>query len=207
VLRLRTVSACDVDGLYAISLATGAAGGDAANLYSDGRMVGHLYSAPYAILGPETAFVAEDDDGVGGFIVGALDTRAFEERCEREWWPRLREIYADPSETPRPAWTADQRRSFTIHHPRQTADAIVEAFPAHIHMNLLPRMQGRGIGRKLLAFWLEAARRKSVTGVHCGVNAANSKAIAFWQAVGFVPFALPAEPMDSTRWFVRRLDG
>ena len=56
-------------------------------------MMGHIYSAPYAKLCPDVCFVAEDEMGVAGFVVGAVDTRSFEERLERDWWPDLREIY------------------------------------------------------------------------------------------------------------------
>ena len=121
MLRLRPVLEADVPALYAISLATGAAGGDASDQYVDGRMVGHIYSAPYAALCPETAFVAEDELGVGGYIVGAVDTVAFEDRLERDWWSRLRAIYEDPSGIPWKDWTPDQLRSFMIHHPHRRA--------------------------------------------------------------------------------------
>jgi hypothetical protein len=45
---------------------------------------------------PALAFVAQDTAGVGGYIVGALDTPAFEQRLERTWWPHLRARYPDP---------------------------------------------------------------------------------------------------------------
>lgn len=205
MLRLRPVTTEDIQALYAISLATGAAGGDASPQYADGRMLGHIYSAPYAILSPETAFVAEDGLGVGGYVVGALDTCAFEERLEREWWPQLRALYDDPSDAPRPTWTPDQRRAFMIHHPHRMTGDMVEAFPAHVHMNLLPRMQRRGIGRRLLELWIAAARSLGAIGVHCGVNAANHGGLAFWPAVGFEPYDAAGEVSGRTRWFVRAL--
>ncbi|MGG2477876.1 GNAT family N-acetyltransferase, partial [Rhizobium sp. BR5] len=61
----------DEDALYAISLATGDAGEDATPLYRDGRMVGHIYSVPYLHLWPDAVFVAEDEEGVCGYIAGA----------------------------------------------------------------------------------------------------------------------------------------
>jgi GNAT superfamily N-acetyltransferase len=204
--RLRPVSTADLPALYAISLATGAAGDDATDQYVDGRLLGHIYSAPYATLSPETAFVAEDDLGVGGYVVGAVDTRVFEARLEREWWPRLRAIYDDPSATPPSMRTPDQHRAHMIHHPHRMTGAMIETFPAHVHMNLLPRMQRRGIGRRFLELWLSAAQRLGATGVHCGVNAANHRGLAFWQAVGFAPYDVAGEISGRTRWFVRALD-
>ena len=109
MITLRPVEDKDTESLYAISLATGASGEDAASLYEDGRMMGHIYSAPYAALSPSTCFVAENEREVVGFVVGAIDTCSFEEQLEGEWWPELRAIYADPHELPQSIWNADHK--------------------------------------------------------------------------------------------------
>lgn len=189
-MLLRTVEPADIPDLYAISLATGDAGRDASALYRDGRMIGHIYSAPYAHLCPQTTFVAEDEEGVCGYIAGTFDTVAFEQRLERDWWPHLRAQYSEPCGDPA-IWDADQRRSFLIHHPERNPDFLTQTFPAHIHMNLLPRSQGRGIGTALLDLWIGEARSHAVTGVHLGASAENTAAQRFWQAKGFTQLELP----------------
>lgn len=195
----------DIDSLYTISLATADAGRDASHLYRDGRMVGHIYSAPYAHLSPQTAWVAEDAEGVAGYIVGVFDTNAFEEELERSWWPQLRALYKVPSGDPQD-WDADQRRSFAIHHPKRALPEIVTLFPAHIHMNVLPRLQGQGAGRALLSQWMAMARRAGVTGVHLGANAGNHRGIGFWAAQGFARLGPPlVSPAESTVWFGQSL--
>ena len=94
--EIRALRREDRDALYAICLKTGDAGQDATALYRDPELLGHLYAGPYAALEPESAFVLEDDAGIGGYIVGARDTYAFETRLEAEWWPGLRARYPDP---------------------------------------------------------------------------------------------------------------
>ena len=54
----------DLDALYRICLATGDAGADAAHLYRDPKLIGHVYAGGYAAISPETVFVAEDDEGI-----------------------------------------------------------------------------------------------------------------------------------------------
>jgi hypothetical protein len=68
----------DLDDLYRICLQTGDAGQDATSMFDDPRLLGHVFAAPYALFEPSLAFVAEDEAGVGGYIVGALDSRALE---------------------------------------------------------------------------------------------------------------------------------
>jgi GNAT superfamily N-acetyltransferase len=182
--EIRKVGPQDLDALYAIALATGRDGDDAADLYKDPRIIGQIYSAPYAVLHPEGVLVIEDEEGVGGYVAGVADTRAFEARLEALWWPALRKAYVDPSGTPHEAWTADELRAFLIHHPRPAPATVVDLFPAHVHMNLLPRLQGRGLGSALLAAWLERCVSRDL-GVHVGVSQANPRGQAFWSRRGF----------------------
>ncbi len=202
---LRPVRADDLEQIYQISLVTGDAGSDASKLHHDGKLIGHIYSAPYVLLSPETAFVVEDAEGVAGYIVGVFDTVSFEQRLERDWWPALRKAYADPQGDPT-TWSADQKRIAAIHHPSHVPAALVNAFPAHIHMNLLPRLQGQGMGTRLLDQWLTTARAAAVRAVHLGANANNHGALRFWGSRGFSRIEPPlVDPSDPTAWFGQKL--
>jgi GNAT superfamily N-acetyltransferase len=202
---LRPAHADDIEQIYNISLVTGDAGEDASPLHRDGKLIGHIYSAPYVTLSPETAFVVEDAEGVAGYIVGVYDTRAFQAKLEREWWPALRSAYPDPQGDPA-LWDADQKRIAAFHHPEIAQKALVEAFPAHIHMNLLSRLRGQGMGTKLLDIWLSQARRDGVNAVHLGASATNAGGIGFWSSRGFKRLEPPlVEPSDRTVWFGQTL--
>ena len=80
--HIRAFRPDDLDSLYRICLATGDAGADAAHLYRDPELVGHVYAGGYAALSPQTAFVAEDGEGVAGYIIGPADTRAFDAKMD-----------------------------------------------------------------------------------------------------------------------------
>src|SRR3954462_473648 len=127
MLTVRPFRADDLDDLYDISLATGEAGGDGAHLYVDPKLIGHIYSAPYASLEPQLALVVEDEQGVAGFAVGTADTSAWEKRVERECWPSLRAQYAMPPEADAQL-TPDQRRIFTIYRPTRTPRPVALNF-------------------------------------------------------------------------------
>ena len=202
MVTLRPFKPDDLSALYAISLATGHEGGDSSHLYKDLRLIGHIYSAPYAVLRPGLVIVAVDEEGVGGFVAGAADTGSWEEALERSWWPKLRREYDDPSDRPQATWTADQRRASMIHRPERTPDAVAKAFPAHLHINLLARLQRRGIGSALLESWLGPAATPDAA-AHVGVNCANLGAIRFWEARGFKALALDGPATDRTVWMGR----
>ena len=203
MVNLRPFQPRDMDALYAISLATGLAGGDASSLYSDRKLMGHIYSAPYAVLQPELCLVAEDEAGVAGFIVGTANTSDWERRLEREWWPRLRKHYPAPDEARMAEWSHDQWRIFRIHKPKPIPAAVIQSYPSHLHMNLLPRLQGRGIGSRMFAAWLSVAATQGIGPMHVGVNRANTGAVSFWNRVGFVELDIPDARAGRTIWMGR----
>ena len=187
--EIRPYRASDLDELYAICLATGDAGRDATQLCRDPRLLGHVYAAPYGVFAPESCFVAEDDEGVCGYVIGARDTPAFEERLERDWWPGLRARYARPAT---PTVTLDQRMQRLIHKPERTPRRIWEKYPAHLHIDLLPRLQGRGFGRRMIDRWREAVG----VPVHLGVGMRNERAARFYRAYGFHEVERHGAPYD-----------
>jgi ribosomal protein S18 acetylase RimI-like enzyme len=203
MVKVRPLQPCDIDALYAISLATGLAGGDASSLYRDRKLMGHVYSVPYAKLQPDLCLVAEDKAGVAGFIVGAADGRAWESRLEQTWWPALREQYPAPDQARMAEWSHDQRRIDMIHRPKPIPAAVVQSYPSHLHLNLLPRFQGQGIGFRMFAAWFAMAAVRGIGPLHVGVNRENLRAISFWRRLGFVELDIPEVRAGRTVWMGR----
>ena len=181
--QLRPYRPTDREDLYEVCLLTGDDGADASALYSDRRLLGEVYVGPYLSLLPELAWVVADDtDRARGYVLGATDTAALEQREEAEWWPGLRARY------PRgafPAGTSDAEIVEQLHVPELRDPRVLEQFPAHLHIDLLPEVQGGGIGRRLIETLLDALRERGVSGVHLGVSPTNTKAIGFYTHLGF----------------------
>lgn len=205
MVEIRSYRPDDLDALYRIVLATGHAGGDASGLYRDPKLIGHIYAGPYATLHPDAVLVAEDTDGVAGYVLGAFDTPSFEARQEMEWWPDLRARYPDTVAVLAEHRTPDQQRCHRIHHPLRMPAAMVDDYPSHLHINLLPRLQGLGIGRRLIERWLGMAETAGSRGVHLGLNAANASALGFYRALGFRECECRVADAPGAIWFVRPL--
>ncbi len=176
MVTLRRYRAGDLDALYDICLRTGDSGQDATELHADPQLVGHIYSAPYGVLEPDNVFVAEDDEGVAGYIVGTHDTDRFSAQLEQDWWPALRQRYTDV----KGMTEADQGRIDAIMVPHRSPEDLVVTYPAHIHMNLLPRLRGQRVGTGLLNLWIEQAKAAKVKGIHLGASTRNAGGIAVW---------------------------
>lgn len=191
----------DIDALYDISVKTGDRGGDASHLYVDRRLIGHIYVAPYALLEPSLALVVAEQGRLLGFAVGTLNTSLWETKLERDWWPGLRLRYADPADIPISERNADQMRAFFIHHPTATPLSVRRGYPAHLHLNLLPELQGRGWGRRLFAAWLSHA--EGAGALHVLVNRANERAIGFWESQGFAELTFDDARDERKLWMGR----
>jgi ribosomal protein S18 acetylase RimI-like enzyme len=192
---IRSYRPVDLDAIYAICLLVGENGNDATPLYNEHRILGDLYAGPYGRFAPELAFVAEDAEGVCGFTLGVLDTASFDARLERDWWPALRRRYPDPGAIPAEQCTRDQRAAHLIHRPPVMSAEILAAYPSHLHIDVLPRQQGRRLGGRLMQTLLDALRKAGSTGVHLVVSAGNPRAIGFYHHVGFRELARDARSL------------
>jgi GNAT superfamily N-acetyltransferase len=197
---IRGYQAGDLHALYRICLQTADSGQDAAGLFRDPELPGDIYVGPYVNFEPSLAFVAEDAAGVGGYVVATADSRAFESRLERSWWPALRARYPEPS-------PADAERLSPLewqtlhdfHHRFGPPEEVTQHFPAHLHINLVPRLQSRGAGRRLVATLTTRLRAQASTGLHLIVGDANQRAIGFYRHIGFTELTAPGVGEEDRR--------
>lgn len=185
-MTIRPYQPGDADALYDVCLRTGADGDDARGRFRDPRLLGSVYVGPYLALEPGLAFVLDDGGGAEGYVLGARDTCAFECACARRWWPALRARY--PVGT-FPAGSADAELVALLHDPPLADPAVAGAYPSHLHIDLLPRWQGAGWGRRLIDTLLTALAAAGSPGVHLGVSASNDRARGFYRRMGFVELA------------------
>lgn len=182
---VRAARAGDEPGAYHVCLKTGNHGQDGAQLYRDDPdALGRIFVGPYLTLEPELSLVLDDDQGICGYALGALDSRAFYARYESEWRPRLCAAFAEPHGDPT-RWTPTERVHFAYHHPDYFCPEPYETYPSHLHIDLLPRAQGRGYGRRMIEQLLDRLRQRRSPGAHLGVSLLNSRARAFYAHRGF----------------------
>ncbi len=180
-VSIRPAHGSDLPYLYEICLKTGFSGADAEELFDDPHMIGQYYAAPYLFFEPELCFVAEEGSLPRGYILCASDTARFIPWFEGEWLPPLRKRYAEDY----PARSDFERQILaTIRRPLEP-DPFAAEYPAHLHIDLLPVLQGKGCGRALVDTLVAALRARGVPGLHLGVGAANVNAIAFYRKLGF----------------------
>jgi len=186
-IDIRRAVFSDLPYFYEICLKTGDGGKDASALFSDPYLIGHYYAAPYLAYQSGICFVAEYEYRPQGYIVAVPDTVSFKQGMEEHWLPPLRKRYPRPFP---PARSEKEKEIIDHIHERKFPVDITEQpwladYPAHLHIDLLPCLQGKGQGRILIDTLFNELAQKGVPGLHLGVGSSNAGAIAFYKKMGF----------------------
>jgi ribosomal protein S18 acetylase RimI-like enzyme len=123
-----------------------------------------------------------------GYIVASPDTDVFERWFRDLWWPRFSDRWAEPTSDLTPQ---DGLLSYACSRNAGT-NGYVTAYPAHLHICLLPEAQGAGWGRRLIETEQDRLRQAGVRGLHLVALSDNLGALEFYRRVGYT--ALPSEP-------------
>jgi ribosomal protein S18 acetylase RimI-like enzyme len=193
---IRPAKRGDEAGAYHVCLKTGNHGGDGEPFYrEDPDALGRIYVGPYLAFEPEMSLILEDDEGICGYALGAFDSRKFYDRYESERRPGLCKRFPAPSGDPA-KWSRVQQVHDCYHHPDYFCPEPYTAYPSHLHIDLLPRAQGRGYGRRMIERNLETLRRRGSPGAHLGLSVLNTRAFGFYQRLGFVELVRTGSATD-----------
>ncbi|GAB3584434.1 N-acetyltransferase [Leifsonia lichenia] len=183
----------DRDDVYDVCIRTGASGGDATGTYRDDDLIPDVFAGPYATYQPDLAFVVDTGEHVAGYVIAVADSAAFVDWYAREWLPTFSAKY--PLDTARD----DKEReaiTFGLDLQGMLVPELAE-YPAHLHIDLLPELQGQGFGRALIRTLLDALRERGVPGVYLRMSPTNHGARAFYEKLGFheLPSSTPDGPV------------
>ncbi|HEY5222582.1 MAG TPA: GNAT family N-acetyltransferase [Microbacteriaceae bacterium] len=180
---IRTYRPTDRADVADVCLRTGKLGGDATGLHVSDDLLPDIYALPYVEFEPDLAFLVDTGERVAGYLVATADTRAFVQRYRAEWLPGFAHRYTRAQ----PPMTASDQFVEVGYDPERMLIPELDEYPAHLHIDLLPELQGQGLGRTLIRRLLGELRERGVPGVHLGVSPQNLPARGFYAALGFQP--------------------
>ena len=188
-ISVRKAVLSDLPYLYEICLKTGDDGKDASALFFDPYLIGQYYAAPYLHFPGGICFVAEYEYRPQGYIIAAPDTIAFRQWMEEQWLPPIRKRSPSPL-PPELIRTEKEKQIYWLIHNKQfpideSDRPWLTEYPAHLHIDLLPCLQGKGTGRALMNVLFTELKQLKVPGLHLGVSASNNGAVAFYQKLDF----------------------
>jgi ribosomal protein S18 acetylase RimI-like enzyme len=166
---------------------TGYFGEDASPHFGDGFLFGLIFSSYYIDYEPENCFVAEADGAAVGYIIGTPDTIKQKGEYDRRIIPKVlgrmftRTLFFHPGDV---AFILGLRGYGRFEEELYAGD-ILERYPAHLHINLLPGHQRGGLGGRLIGAFEERMREKGARGIHLVTTDQNIKAVPFYRKNGY----------------------
>ena len=191
MVDVRRYESADLDAVREICVLTGRTGGDARGSMVDTSLLPDTFAEPYVVYDPLLAFVADDGGRAVGYIVGTADTVAFADWFRTTWLPLVA-----PRHAGRPARVTDFESLILelMHNPARMVHDDLAAYPAHLHIDLLPGYQGMGLGRKLMDAFRGELVSRGVERFHLSMDPENVKARAFYDRLGFEPITVGSDP-------------
>ncbi len=178
---IRSYKSADTSAAYEICLKTGNSGQDATHLFSDPLVLGHIYVGPYMEFEPQSVFILEDDQGPCGYIMGVLDSQKYYQWMHSEWLPKIRVDYKKPTGDP-DTWNKTEKITNLLFQPE--SQRLFPGFPAHLHIDLLSRAQGKGQGKLMMDHFIDYIRKNKIPGVHLELSVNNDRAFGFYCKYG-----------------------
>ena len=201
---VRPYEASDRAAVRHICFLTGFAGDPVDYQWADEESFADMFSGYYTDREPESTYVAEADGIVKGYLLGCRGS-------SKAWSPVqpaarhvLKRGIAFRPGTAGFIWRAvADAAADRIRHGISPSDHEFHDpdYPAHLHINLLPEVRGSGAGRELVATWLGALRAEGAPGCFLQTLHENTRAVAFFEAMGFRrhgdPVLVPGERSPS----------
>lgn len=171
----------DLPYLYKICYKTGLNGETVEGHTDDIYKIGHYFAAPYLYHDLRFCFVATLNNIPEGYVVGTGDTVKYTGWLNSEWLPKVRKYYDFDKMKPLNEYD-------TFFNDVICKDTIIDEklknYPSHLHIDLLPSLQGKGVGRKLMERFFNGCRNQNVKKVHLVVSKENTQACVFYKKIG-----------------------
>lgn len=179
-IAIRAAKSSDLADFYRVALLTGDSGSDATGMHLNDEMLGEVFVGPYVKLSLTSCFALVNGLDVIGYGLCVPDTKSFEAISAKNWWPQLQEKYQPYKAQIESNWLLSE-----IFNPEPSPLELLEEYPAHGHIDLLPEAQGKGWGRKIMQQMERTLIGLGASGFHLRVSPYNRRALDFYQALNY----------------------
>ncbi|MBF9018230.1 MULTISPECIES: GNAT family N-acetyltransferase [unclassified Oceanispirochaeta] len=142
----------------------------------------------------DNCFVAaeSESDRAVGIILCAVDTGKYQKIFNREYYRNIQKAVKD-MESDHPGTIKKHNMAYYRHREGIQLNLIhffkmkkiYSDYPAHLHINIHPDFQRRGLGHLLVDSLLGHLKEKGIEGLHLIVDSENQKGIGFYMKYGF----------------------
>jgi len=166
-VTIRSYRAQDYQGVRDVCCATGFLGEPISQVFSDKEVVADLFTKYYTDIEPESAFVIENQGKIVGYVLGCRDSKKLRRYFLTKLLPRI---------IPRLIWhyfvqynRQERRRVRRVTFDGMRGSLRSSPRSAHLHINLMKKCRGRGVGKLLINKFFQYMREQGIERIHGGV--------------------------------------
>ncbi len=155
-----------------------------------------VYLVPYMDMETDSLFIALEGGTITGYLTGCIDSSRFPPESERiaNAIREYRLMYRFRTVTFFLRSLFDIAGT-TIARQPQIGDFQDPRWPAHLHINVVPEVRGKGVAAALMNRWLDRLREVRSQGCYLQTLEENTRAVRFFERMGFSKFgATPLVP-------------
>ncbi|GFY71708.1 protein O-GlcNAcase [Trichonephila inaurata madagascariensis] len=152
------------------------------------KLVGH-----FLCLSPEYCFVVEDESGICGYALAALDARQLKTKCEMCWIPELLAKYPAPKKGNGEMLTPAEEIIASFYNRQKVGppDVVYVHHPSTLRMNILPTVNDPSVPKRMLTCILSTLKANGSHGVFVDVTVGDKNIVDFFSKLGFFEIAHP----------------
>ena len=197
-VQIRTFTELDRVPLRALFEHAGE-GAPTASLWGHAESEAAVYLVPYLDHEPESVFVAVVDGELAGYLAGSLGTAVPSESTRMERAIREHRLILRRGPAAFFARSLLDLASAAVRRQSTAGELDDPRWPAHLHINLLPRARGTGAAAGLMELWSARLRETGTPGCYLQTLVENRRATRFFERVGFVARG-PTPPVPGLRY-------
>ncbi|KAK7484918.1 hypothetical protein BaRGS_00023838 [Batillaria attramentaria] len=184
----------DKSAVYDVCLKTCDDGMDGTEAFLEfPSLIGDRLAGNFLTLSSDHCFVVEDEEGVFGYALAAIDAKDLAAKSNETWLLDMQQKYPKPTNKQlKPA----EEVMVTFHDESlEVKEEIHRCYPSVLRLDVLPnRMCDSAVPRRLLACALCALKGAGSRGVHTKLNSSDKYMIDFYAKLGFFPIATTEAP-------------
>ncbi|XP_016917143.1 protein O-GlcNAcase isoform X2 [Apis cerana] len=178
IYTIRPYLASDEDAVYAVC-------NKICNCVTSSAIADRLVGG-FLTLSPELCMVVEDESGIVGYALAALNVKSYYQKLAVSWIPELRMKYPlDDNINDLSQNIQDAIRYFHSFVP-DVSDQLCRQHPSKLLCAVLPSVTDQSVPKRLITCILAALRANGSFGVHTTMSCTDKESHEFYSKLGFV---------------------
>ncbi|XP_054709720.1 protein O-GlcNAcase-like [Uloborus diversus] len=206
IYTIRPYLPSDEAQVYNVCRRTSDDGMDGSEVFPDyPDLMGDKLIGPFLHLSPEFCFVVEDDTGICGYALAALNARSLRKKSEMCWIPELLSKYPAPKKASGEMLNPAEEIISTFYNPQKEGppDIVHEHHPSILCMNILPSVNDSSVPKRMLTCILSTLKANGSHGVFTEVTVGDKNIVDFFSKLGFQEIAHPGFTCDDVFYMGR----